>query len=539
MAHDCFEDQQVAEKMNSLFINVKVDREERPDVDAIYMDSVQALTGRGGWPMTVFCTPSGEPFYGGTYFPKQSFLQLMDAIDDVWKNKQSDVQQNVEALLEVISRTNKIEPVTHADFSELIEATTSELKKNFDATWGGFGKAPKFPSTFAIDLLIREHRRTKDPHLRQMAETSLDAMAAGGIYDHLGGGFARYSVDDIWLVPHFEKMLYDQALLVRAYLHAWQEFSEPRHLQVVSETVAYVLSQMTHAEGGFFSAEDADSLNELGHSEEGAFYTWTTSEVREVLGESSGSALDWWGITEDGNFEGRSIPHRLRERGNIARPPEIETLRLQLFEARSSRPRPGLDNKVLLEWNAMFLSSLCEVARETQDAHLKEAALKNAQFLVNNMRYSNGLWARSWQSDASPQAQHSAIAHDLVHLIDAMTRMYELTQDTHWISIATSVAEQLLTEFWDPTHGGLFTVGNSSEQLVVRQKDLMDNATASANSAGAIALSRLSQFTNDDKWANHAQRILLLLGRVHASAPSAFCNAMIAASAFVTTDRDE
>lgn len=539
MAHDCFEDQEVADKMNSMFINVKVDREERPDVDAIYMDSVQALTGRGGWPMTVFCTPEGEPFYGGTYFPKESFLKLMDAIDDVWKNKQSDVRQNVEALLEVIGRTNKIEPVAHADFSELIQSTVGELQKNFDTTWGGFGKAPKFPSTFAIDLLIREHCRVQDPLLRVMAETSLDAMAAGGIYDHLGGGFARYSVDDIWLVPHFEKMLYDQALLVRAYLHAWQEFSEERHLQVVKETVAYVLSQMTHSDGGFYSAEDADSLNDLGHSEEGAFYTWTTSEVRDVLGDDAGLALDWWGITEDGNFEGRSIPHRLRERGNIARSSTIEKLRQELFAYRSSRPRPGLDNKVLLEWNAMFLSSLCEVALATQDAHIKSAALKNAHFLVQYMRYPNGFWARSWQSDASPQAQHNAISHDLAHLIDAMTRMYELTQDSYWISIATSVAEQLIDEFWDPINGGLFTVGNSSEELVVRQKDLMDNATASANSAGALALIRLSQLTKDEKWEDYARRILLLLARVHASAPSAFCNAMIAASCFTTTDRDE
>ena len=290
MAHECFEDAEVADKMNSLFVNVKVDREERPDVDAIYMDAVQAMTGRGGWPMTVFLTPTGEPFYGGTYFPKPSFMQLMDGITQVWRDKQDDVAQNVTALMEALGRTALISPAESYDAEALLVSGLKSVASNFDATWGGFGTAPKFPSTFAIDLLLRAYAERKDDITRTMIQTSLDAMAAGGIYDHLGGGFARYSVDTQWLVPHFEKMLYDQALLVRVYTHAWQVFGEDRYAQVVDETITYLLRDLTHSNGGFFSAQDADSLDENGHSHEGAFYTWTQQQVSDVLGTDSDKA---------------------------------------------------------------------------------------------------------------------------------------------------------------------------------------------------------------------------------------------------------
>ena len=526
MAHECFEDAEVADKMNSLFVNVKVDREERPDVDAIYMDAVQAMTGRGGWPMTVFLTPTGEPFYGGTYFPKPSFMQLMDGITQVWRDKQDDVAQNVTALMEALGRTALISPAESYDAEALLVSGLKSVASNFDATWGGFGTAPKFPSTFAIDLLLRAYAERKDDITRTMIQTSLDAMAAGGIYDHLGGGFARYSVDTQWLVPHFEKMLYDQALLVRVYTHAWQVFGEDRYAQVVDETITYLLRDLTHSNGGFFSAQDADSLDENGHSHEGAFYTWTQQQVSDVLGTDSDKAYQWWDISESGNFEGVSIPNRLTSRTQILRPDDIEAMRMQLFETRSQRPMPGLDNKVLTEWNAMMLASLCEAATAFDRPDWLSAARRNGEFLLNNLRDGHR-WLRSWNDNGTPPARHHALAHDYVQVVDAMTRLAEATGEAQWITAAITTADALIDHFWDPVNGGFFTSPNDGEQLVVRQKDLMDNATPSANSSGALALLRLGALTGNNRYHDHAQQIFALLAGVANSAPTAFCNYLL------------
>ena len=531
MAHESFEDNATAAVMNELFVNIKVDREERPDVDAIYMDAVQAMTGRGGWPMTVFCTPTGEPFYGGTYYPQESFVKLMHAVDDAWRNKREDLQQNVDALIEAVGRTARIAPVAAFDARELAATAVQAMSQSFDSRWGGFGSAPKFPSTFALDLAMRQHQRSHDEQFLEMVTTSLDAMAAGGMYDHIGGGFSRYSVDEKWLVPHFEKMLYDQALLLRTYTHAWLIEHNDRHRQTAEEIIAYVIDEMSHPDGGFYSAEDADSLNQHGHSEEGAFYTWTPHEVTAVLGKDAAIALEWWNISEPGNFEGRSIPHRIPQRGALQRPPEIESARHRLFHHRATRPRPGLDNKVLTEWNAMMLSSLCESISAFNRLDLIPVAEKNAQFLVSELRNTDGVWSRSWQEYSVPHSQHSALAHDLAHVVDAMTRMYELTATHSWLQIATETAHQLIDENWDPEHGGVFTVASSSEQLIVRQKDLMDNATPSANSVAAYAFLRLAAITGDTKLETHAHQILALLARVAPSAATGFCNA-ISASLF-------
>ena len=526
MAHECFEDTEVADKMNSLFVNVKVDREERPDVDAIYMDAVQAMTGRGGWPMTVFLTPTGEPFYGGTYFPKPSFMQLMDGITQVWRDKQDDVAQNVTALMDALGRTALISPAESYDAEALLVSGLKSVASNFDATWGGFGTAPKFPSTFAIDLLLRAYAERKDDITRTMIQTSLDAMAAGGIYDHLGGGFARYSVDTQWLVPHFEKMLYDQALLVRVYTHAWQVFGEDRYAQVVDETITYLLRDLTHSNGGFFSAQDADSLDENGHSHEGAFYTWTPQQVADVLGTDSDAANQWWDISESGNFEGVSIPNRIASRTQILRPDNIEAMRIQLFETRSRRTMPGLDNKVLTEWNAMMLASLCEAAIAFDRPDWLSAARRNGEFLLNNLRDGHR-WLRSWNDNGTPPARHHGLAHDYVQVVDAMTRLAEATGEAQWITAAITTADALIEHFWDPVNGGLFTSPNDGEQLVVRQKDLMDNATPSANSSGALALLRLGALTGNNVYHDHAQQILALLAGVANSAPTAFCNYLL------------
>ncbi|CAB4750948.1 MAG: DUF255 domain-containing protein [Actinobacteria bacterium] len=528
MAHESFEDDATASVMNQLFVNVKVDREERPDVDAVYMDAVQALTGRGGWPMTVFCTPTGEPFYGGTYYPRESFVKLMHAVDDAWRTKRDELQQNIDALVEAVGRTAHIAPVDAFDAHELADTAQRSLKQSFDIQWGGFGSAPKFPSTFALDLSMRMYLTNNDEELLEMTYTSLDAMAAGGMYDHIGGGFSRYSVDEKWLVPHFEKMLYDQALLLRVYVHAWLIGHNDRHRQTAEEIISYVLTELRHNDGGFYSAEDADSLDVYGHSEEGAFYTWSPDEVRSILGDDAPDALRWWNITDAGNFEGLSIPHRIPQRGDLLRPSQIESARQQLFKHRATRSRPGLDNKILTEWNAMMLSSLCEAAAAFDRPDLIAAAEHTAQFLYTQLCSDSGKWSRSWQEDASPHSQHDALAHDLAHVVDAMTRMYELTAQHRWLQIATETAHQLIDQYWDTEHGGLFTVAATSEQLIVRQKDLMDNATPSANSVAAHAFLRLSAITGDQHLAKHARDILALLARVAPSAATGFCNAISA-----------
>jgi uncharacterized protein YyaL (SSP411 family) len=533
MAHECFDDVEVADVMNRLFVNVKVDREERPDVDSIYMDAVQAMTGRGGWPMTVFLRPDGRPFYGGTYFPKPSFLQLMTAIDDVWRNRPADVEHNVAALAEALDRSTRLSPIATLPDLDLVDSATAQLERSFDPEWGGFGTAPKFPSMMSIDLLLRNYRRTGSPAALRMATTTLDAMASGGMYDHLGGGFARYSVDRQWLVPHFEKMLYDQALLIRVYVHAAQLTGDQRWQQVVEESIEYVLRDLRHVDGGFYSAEDADSPDEHGHGHEGLFYTWLPDEVRAALGDDfdAHAVLAWFEIGDEPNFvepgqPGRSIPSRLHHRGQLLRPPEIERARQRLFDVRALRRRPGLDDKVVTEWNGLMLSTLCEAAGACDREDWREAAVANGEFLLREVRGTDGRWFRSWHASGSPHVRHAALAADHAALIDGFTRLGELTGQARWIDEARLVADVLLDHFWDVDNGGLFTTADDAEALIVRQKDLLDDATPSANSTAAIALSRLAALTGEARYANHADRILQLLGRAIPSAPTAFCNAL-------------
>ncbi len=521
MAHECFEDADVAEVMNRLFVNIKVDREERPDVDSVYMDAVQAMTGRGGWPMTVFLTPQAQPFFGGTYYPQPSFLQLMGAIDDAWRHRRDDIDNNVTALVENIARTSQITTNTDLPSIDVFAAAVAQLDGNFDETWGGFGGAPKFPSTMAIELLLRSYLNDESPRTRDIITTSLDAMAAGGMYDHIGGGFARYSVDERWLVPHFEKMLYDQALLIRPYLHASLVFRAPRWRQVVQETIDYVLREMRSPEGAFYSAQDADSLDESGHSHEGHFYVFTPDQVRQIVpAHLVDIALEWYEITEAGNFEGKSIPCRLSNRGSLMRNDDVETIRTLLLAARNTRHRPGLDDKVITEWNALMTASLAEAAAAYSNDEWAVAAQQAGNFLATTMRRADGRWLRTWHRDATPK--HLAMAADLANLIDAFTRLYELSGLARWITLARAAADQLIAHHWDTAEGGLFTTPNDGERLIVRQKDLIDNATPSANSVAAFALQRLAALTGDERYAEHADGIFKLLARVVGNAPAAF-----------------
>ena len=529
MAHECFEDDGVAAEMNRRFVNVKVDREERPDVDAVYMEAVQALTGRGGWPMTVFMTPEGKPFYGGTYFPKPSFLQLMAAITDVWENRRDDVDTNVNALMDALSRSEISAPAAAVPGAELLDQAVSSLAANFDREWGGFGAAPKFPSTMNIDLLLRSWAVSGNTSARDIAVDTLDAMAAGGMHDHLGGGFARYSVDRQWLVPHFEKMLYDQALLLRVYVHAAVTTGEARFERVARSIIRYVLRDLTHPDGGFYSAEDADSADLDGHHHEGWFYTWTPREIRALLPSHEADIVtQWFGVTESGNFEGRNIFTRHTVRSAYVPPPDVESAMRVLFEARKSRPRPLLDNKVLTEWNGLMLSALAEAALLFGDDECLSAALRNGEFLVRELRGPDGRWHRSWHEEGAPRSRHSGLAADLAALVDAFTRLGEASGQGRWTALAVETADQLLDNHWDPELGGLFTTANDAERLVVRQKDLLDNATPSANSLAAVALLRLAGLTGETRFANHADRILQLLDPVMRRAPSAAGNALAA-----------
>ena len=528
MAHECFEDAEVAAEMNRGFVNVKVDREERPDVDSVYMDAVQAMTGRGGWPMTVFLTADGDPFYGGTYFPKPNFLRLLAAIDDAWRNRREEVTQNAGALREAVSRTARLQPAAGLPAGDHLDRAVQTLAANFDQEWGGFGTAPKFPSTMSLDLMLLAHLRAGQPASREIVTTSLDAMASGGMYDHIGGGFARYSVDRQWLVPHFEKMLYDQALLVRAYAHAAVALDTPRWRQIVAETVAYVLRDLRQPAGGFSSAEDADSPGPDGHGHEGLFHTWTVAEVQAVLGADAAGALEHYGITEGGNFEGRSIPNRLHARGAFERSPEVERARQQLFAAREQRARPGLDDKVLTEWNALMIAALAEAGALLDEPAWIEAAAEAADFLCRELRRPDGRWHRSWHAEGEPRARHDALAADHAALVDAFTRLAEATGEARWIAEATAVADTLLDHFWDPDAGGVFTTPDDGEALVARQKDLFDNATPSANSTAAVALLRLAALTGEARFTNHADRILQLVGAVLDQAPGGFSHALAA-----------
>src|SRR5918998_137593 len=418
MAHESFEDPDIAALMNELFVNVKVDREERPDVDEIYMEAVQAMTGQGGWPMTVFLTPDGRPFFGGTYFPDTrrggmiSFPELCARIDELWRNRRADVDAQAGQLSGALGRTALLEPGEAPPGADALAAARHDLRAEHDQAHGGFGRAPKFPQAMSLDVLVRSLARpagpdasTSDgedgegPDVRTVVETSLDAMAAGGIYDHLGGGFARYSVDREWLVPHFEKMLYDQALLARAYLHAWQVTGQARHRQVLDETLGYVLRDLRHPDGGFYSAEDADS-----EGEEGRFYVWTPDQVLAALDGDTHLAdevMAFYGVTPGGNFEGRTILNRSAHRGELERPPQIEDARRRLFAAREQRVRPGLDDKVLTEWNGLMLAALAEAAAATGRDDWRDAAVANGEFLLRELRRDDGRWLRSWQADGA------------------------------------------------------------------------------------------------------------------------------------------
>jgi len=524
MAHESFEDPDVATVMNRLFVNVKVDREERPDVDGIYMQAVQAMTGQGGWPMTVFLTPDAQPFYGGTYFPKgdshgrPGFVRLMEVIDAAWRDQRADLIDQAAKLREAIERSTTLDGGGTADPTpEILERARASVAPQFDPRFGGFGRAPKFPQAMTHDFLLRASLRDPDPDIVEMVTVSLDAMAAGGMYDQLGGGFHRYSVDDFWLVPHFEKMLYDQALLGATYLHAWLVTREPRYQRIVEETIGYVLRDLHHPEGGFFSAEDADS-----EGIEGKFYVWSLTEIDAVCDEDAPEVIRYFGVTESGNF----VDPHTQYSGTILhavdrtedRPDAVVRAIPKLLAARTTRVRPGLDDKVLLAWNALFLHTLAQAAAAFDRSDWMEAARANARFLLRAMRRDDGRLLRSWQGG---RAAIPAYAEDHAALLEALVTLAEV-DDVAWLSEARHVADALLTLFADDERGGFFTTGVDAEPLIVRPKDVQDNATPAENSLAANGLLRLATLTGEARYEEPAARWLRSMAPLLGDHPTAF-----------------
>ena len=535
MAHESFEDDATAAMMNTLFVNVKVDREERPDVDAIYMQSVQALTGRGGWPMSVWCTPDGRPFYAGTYFPDAdrhgmpSFRRICEAVSEAWRDRRDEVTAQSEQLTAALSE--EVLQVSAANTgaigADLLERAYAGIRSQFEPGYGGFGRAPKFPQAMTIDFLCRAYVRNRADETRTMITTTLDAMAAGGIHDQLAGGFARYSTDDTWLVPHFEKMLYDNALLTRAYLHGYQVTGEDRYRQVVEDIVGYVLHDMRAADGGFYSAEDADS-----EGVEGKFYCWSVEEIREVCGDDADAVIGYYGVTTGGNF----VDPHTGFRGNILHvaernsesPAAVQRARPKLLARRATRVRPGLDDKVLLGWNALMLGPLTEAAAAFDRDDWMDAARTNARFLLAELRRDDGRFLRSWRSP------YLAYAEDYAALLEALCTLAEL-DEVAWLTDARTVAGEMIRLFHDADGGGFFTTGSDAEQLVVRLKDIFDDATPSANSMAANGLLRLAALTGEARYDELATEVVGLLAAAGATHPNGFAHLLGAVERLVTS----
>jgi uncharacterized protein len=548
MERESFEDVETAAYMNEHFVNVKVDREERPDVDALYMEAVQAISGQGGWPMTVFLDPEGVPFYGGTYFPPDesrgmpSFRMVMEAVVDAFENKRGEIGERAPQMRARLGAVGRIEP-SDAPEAEVLEQAVEHLRSGADMERGGFGGAPKFPPASALELLMARGERA-------VVERTLDAMMAGGIYDQVGGGFARYSVDAAWLVPHFEKMLYDNALLSRAYLHGWQVLGYERYRRVCEETLDWALGEMRGPEGAFYSALDADS-----EGEEGRFYTWTPDEIRAALGaepapnpqnlpsrpncikfsvQQAENLMQFYGVGERGNFGGRSVLH-LAGGVEVEEPAGLEEMRRALYEGRARRVWPGLDDKRLASWNALMIAALAEAGAVLERGDYLDAARACATFVWEEMRDTDIDHTRAGAtSDARSghllrtykdgRAHLNAYLEDHAYLLEALLTLYEASFERRWFERARELAETLLTRFGDPEHGGFFSTSDDHESLIARRKEIGDHPIPSGNSAAAFGLLRLAALTGERRYEQAAEGVFRLFAGPAANHPDAFAH---------------
>src|SRR6202521_1784722 len=512
MARESFEDPQTAALMNRDFVAIKVDREERPDLDQVYMRAVQGMTGSGGWPMTVFLLPDGTPFFAGTYFPPSdrfgmpSFRRVLGAVADAFAKRPADVEETAAQVRDFLNRPSV--PLAVGELTPaLLDEAAAGLARDVDPIHGGFGGAPKFPQPMLVEVLLRHHVRTEQAAALEMALQTLRAMAAGGIHDQLGAGFHRYSVDDHWLVPHFEKMLYDNALLSRAYLDTWQLTHDPAFRRVAEDTVAFVLREMTSPEGGFYSSLDADS-----EGEEGRFYLWTPQELETVLGDDQAAdvaaAFD---VTTAGNFEGRSILHPVV-------PGAIELLdaaRDRLMAYRERRVRPHRDEKVIAGWNGLMLRAVADAGRVLDRPDLTTAAKANADFLLSHMRQS-GRMRRSYKDARAPLAGY---LEDQAAVADGLLALYEATFDPRWLDDVRGLLSEMVTAFWDSSSGVFFDTARDQERLVARPQDVTDNAIPSGTSLAVDVLLRAGMLLGDPSWVDIARTTLERLAPTAAKAP--------------------
>ncbi|GAB4424673.1 MAG: thioredoxin domain-containing protein [Chloroflexi bacterium OHK40] len=550
MAAESFDDEETAALQNELFVNIKIDREERPDLDTIYMGAVQAMTGQGGWPLNVFCLPDGTPFYGGTYFPPDekaaryrmpSWKQVLRSVSRAYHARRDELAASGRELVEHLSRIASASSRAGAALPgpALLRQAVDELAGQFDVREGGFGGAPKFPQPMTLEFLLRAHLRG-DERALPMLELTLRKLARGGIYDQLGGGFHRYSVDARWLVPHFEKMLYDNALLARLYVETYQVTGNPAYRMIAEETLSHLLREMRHPEGGFYSTQDADSLPYPGapHPEEGAFYVWTPDELREHLGEDAALFAQLYGVSRQGNFEGRSILHLPREAGELARVTGVPTERLEqvaargrekLYAARSRRPWPFRDEKVITSWNAMAIRAFATAAMAFGDAGALAAAEGCARFLRANLRRPDGRLLRSWK-DGRPGPL--AFLEDYALLVDGLIALHAAGGELAWLGEAIGLADAMLDLFWDDAVGGFYDTARDQAALVTRPRDVGDNATPSGHSVAAEALVRLAALTGREHYRQHAEQVIAgqaeLIGRFPAGFGRMLCAADLA-----------
>ncbi len=544
MEQESFEETSIAEQMNDNFINIKVDREERPDLDQIYMSAVQLMTGSGGWPLTIFLTPDAKPFYGGTYFPPEDrynrpgFRRVLNTISEAYQERRNEVVKNAHTLIEQInSQSTRADAEGQIDL-ELLEQAQSGIASRFDANHGGFGSAPKFPPSMTIDFLLRHHHRTDNEVSLQMANLTLHKMAFGGIFDHLGGGFHRYSTDDRWLVPHFEKMLYDNALLGRVYIDAFQVTRLPLYQRIVEETLEFVERELRDPVGGFYSTLDADS-----EGVEGKFYVWNRNEFDEVVGTDADVLARYLDVTPHGNFEGQNIlnvpvfPDAFARAEGVSSQwldERINDARRRLLECRETRVRPGRDEKILTDWNGLMLRTFADAAACFGRVDYRRIAESNAEFMLSVM------WdgKRLLHSFKDGEARFNAYLDDYANLADGLLGLYELTFEQQWLQACIQLTEHMIDNFWDEAHGGFFFTSNDHEALVARTKEYFDNATPSGNSVAADLLARLGKLLDRSDFTRKSERVCQSVSDYVRRFPSGF-GRMLAAGDFLTGPSQE
>jgi len=528
MERESFEDAETAAYMNEHFVSVKVDREERPDVDAIYMEAVQQISGHGGWPMTVFLDPDGVPFYGGTYFPPDesrgmpSFRMVMEAVVHAFETQREELRERAPRVRESLSAIGNVEPRGDLPGDADLEGAVQRLLAAADRRHGGFGGAPKFPPASSLELLMARGET-------EVVERTLDGMLAGGIYDQLGGGFARYSVDAIWLVPHFEKMLYDNALLARAYLHGWQVLGHERYRRVCEETLDWMLREMRGPEGGFFSALDADS-----EGEEGKFYVWTPEQIREVLGEKAEPLIAFYGVSKRGNFEGKNILH-LSQGPEAPEPEGLDEMLKALLEARAQRVWPGLDDKRLASWNALAIAAFADAGAVLGRGDYLDAARACAEFVLGQLRDEDGNLLRTYKDG---RAHLNAYLEDHAFLLEALLVLYESTFEGRWFTEAQALADTMIERFGDPERGGFYSTSGDHEELIARRKEVGDHPIPSGNSSAAMGMLRLAALTGERRYEEAGTGVFALFAKPAVDHPDAFAHLLRALDFHLSPTRE-